>query len=177
MTTEDLKERFEKIIEQTVDRGVLIRMELRDRMAVMAKLGQELIHEGIREFFVAAVIAASDVVFPATVISGDDHKAEIQRGLIELANKANALCVIIVMEAWTVKGTAENFQPHLRISEHPNRQEVLVVDAKDYFEHLTGLQFISRSEENTEFGELQVGSSPRSWLDEWQVKVPTTTAC
>lgn len=105
-------------------------------------------------------------MFPATVVRGDEHKAEIQKSLVELANKVTALSVIIVMEAWAIKRTAENFQPHLRISEHPNHQEVLVLDAKDYFEHLTGLQFISRSEEKIEFEELQIGSSPRSWLDE-----------
>ena len=177
MTQEDLRAQFQQVIDQSVDGRALFSMELRDRMVEMAKLGREIIRSGIKEFFVAAVITASDVVFPATVIYDDDHKEEIRKGLIELANKANALCVIIVAQAWGIEGTAENFQPHLPHSEHPNRIETLVVDAKDYFEHLTGLQFIRRSEEGVDLDELQIGTSPRSWLDEWQVKVSTTTAC
>jgi hypothetical protein len=177
MTANELQKRFQEVMERTVDGRSFLRMELRDRMAVMAKLGRELILNGIGEFFVAAVVTASDVVFPANVISDDHHKQEIKRYLVDLASKANALCVIVVMEAWGVKATPENFQPHLPHSLHPNRQEVLVVNAKDYFEHLAGIQIIQRSEGKVDFGDLQVGSSPKSWLDEWQAKAPNTTVC
>jgi len=177
MTQEDLRARFQQVIDQTVDGRKLFSMELGDRMAEMAKLGREIVRIGIEEFFVAAVMTASDVVFPATVIYGDDHKEEIKKRLIALAHERNPLCVIIVMPAWGVKATPENFQPYLRNSEHPDRQEALVVDGKDQFEHLTGIQFIRRSENNVDFGELQIGSSGRSWLDEWHVKTPAVPTC
>lgn len=177
MSTSNLENLFQAVISQMVDGSALRQMDLRDRMEVMANLGRELMKHGIGEFFVAAVVKDSDVVFPATVITDDHHMQEIKNSLIDLADKTNALCVIIVMEGWGVKATPENFQPHLRHSEHPNRQEVLVIDGKDYFEHLTGMQFIRRSEDGVDFDELQIGTSPKSWLDEWQVKVPTTMAC
>lgn len=177
MSASNLEKMFQAVIAAMVDSKALLRMDLRDRMAVMANLGRELIRHGISKFFVAAVITESEVVFPATVVTDDHHKEEIRNSLVELANKVNALCVLIVMEGWAVKGTAENFQPLLRHSEHPNRQEVLLIDAKDYFEHLTGMQFTSRSEGNVEFGELQIGSNPKSWLTEWQVKPSTSMTC
>lgn len=177
MLTNNLEERFHQVIERTVDDKALLQMELRDRMAVMAKLAQELIRSHIEQFFVAAVVTESGVVFPANVVTDDYHKEAIQNSVIELAHRANALCVIIVMMAWAVKKTPENVQPHLRHSEHPERQEVLVLDGKDYFEHLMGMQSIRRTEGRVDFGQLEIGSSPRSLLDQWQVKAPTTTDC
>lgn len=177
MNDQDLQKRFTKITDEAMGGETLLNMGIRDRMQLMAKVGRAIMREGISPFFMAAIVTAHDVVFPATVIGDDKHKDAVERGIVELANKLNAQCVIFVTEAWGAKTTAADADRGLRPSLDPRRKEFLVVVAKDFFTHLYGMQRINRTKKGIEFEELEITPTSSSWLDQWEVKPAATTSC
>jgi hypothetical protein len=135
-------------------------VDLRGKVRMMAGLSQELVRRGKDYFFLAAVISGDSFVFCSAELGGGGMKSALQEMVIELAIINNADCLVTASLGWL--GPPDST---LRPSMNPARQEVIMVGAKDNFEHLGAWQDIQRHDNEVTFGDFEIYSAKQSWLD------------
>jgi hypothetical protein len=149
----------------------LVKVDLKEKMEIMAGFAQELLRLGRETIFLAAVPKGDSFFFLPTEIFSHEEKEAVQRQVIDWATENGADCIVSAFTAW-----ASPHRSGLRPSKHPHKKEVLSVVAKDKYQHVVGMQEIRRRGKQVSFGALEYADSVQSWLDDYKGFHGTATA-
>lgn len=137
--------------------------DLEGKMEIIAGVTQEFILSGCESPLIAAIVKDEYFCFlPIYEIGGLDDKEAVRQKILDLAVEHDADCVVVGGAAWSAPD-ATSPRPSL----HPRRSELVIVMARDASSHLLGSQKIVRRGDAMTFGDLQITSRGRTWLDDF----------
>jgi hypothetical protein len=129
--------------------------------------GNALLANDIFDPFIILVYADREpIVITRPVRRMSDNK--VLRGQVKkIIRKTKPVAALGVMPAWILNDEdAPGYQGHLK--DHPKRQEIICIYAKDARQHLIGAQQVFRSGNDISLGEVDIVEGGLSWFSDCQ---------